>query len=390
MKNHTCDSSTEIYLLNQYCTNGLHSSGSYECFKYYSSATEIIRHISGAWLVLIGLTGIIGNLATLTVIPYSAKRKRHGLDENFNTTTVFILHLLFIDLLHCFVMVLPQGISYSSNSSPFGWRGCQIILFGGISTFVADMLAISLVALSRCLDMVVKEKWTNFCDKRRNVFMVLLLVWIPSLLTLLHLMIIQVHGIEAGWNCETGGCGFVRSCKLYENTKLFTDVAHRFTQCNDGTDIWRLTYFSTICVPICSLIVIIVSYLVIWYKVHQSTKHFQHDTREMATRLNQRDIKMTRTVLILVVLNFLFWLPYGILTLTSTLTSKPSPSTAEIYILKIISVNIFESQYAINFFIYVARSEQYRNSFLDVLRITGRKLNIIAQSRMKRKEYDEH
>ena len=73
------------------------------------NSIDIIRKILGIWLILIGTVGFLGNLATLITIPYSAKQKRHGLDRNFNTTTIFILHLSCVDLL----FYLGQLLQYS-------------------------------------------------------------------------------------------------------------------------------------------------------------------------------------------------------------------------------------------------------------------------------------
>ena len=43
-------------------------------------------------------------------------------------------------------------------------------MYSGLATFVADMFALSLVALSRCLDMIMVKKWTVFCSKKKNIF----------------------------------------------------------------------------------------------------------------------------------------------------------------------------------------------------------------------------
>lgn len=387
MKRYSCNNTAEIYLLNKFCTDGSNSSH-HECFKFYNPMTEVFRQMSGVWLILIGTIGIFGNLATITTIPYSAKRKRHGLDRNYNTTTIFILNFAFSDLLHCLFLTLPVGITSLFYSSPFGRYGCTIIIYGAMATFVAGMLSMALVALSRCLDMIMNQRWARFCDKKRNILLVLLLVWVPSLLTILMLLILQSHGIEPGWQCESGGCGFIRSCDLYDNTDLLIDVGDNFRKCNDGTEVWRLTYFSTICVPTFAMVIIVISYLLIWYKVHQSTKYFV-DTQENAKRLNRRDMKMTRTMLILIVLNFTFWLPYGtIFVIYGDFTNKHIPRTAEEYIFFAILIDVFEVQYAINFFVYVARSKQYRDAFLDVLWISGRKYNIIDQLNMRRRDHE--
>ena len=356
-----CNSTTDIHSLSQYCTSGSKIS-SHECFKFYSNATDLIRQISGIWLLIVGTVGILGNLATLITIPYAAKKKRHGLHKNYFTTTIFILHFSFIDLLHCIFLVVPQGLMYSSKNSPFGKDGCKIFIYGGVVTLVADMLAIAVVALSRCLDMVAHQKWSDFCDKKRNIAVLILLSWVPGLIALLISLIIESHGIEPGWNCETGGCGFIRTCRLSGG-----GVKDGLRACDSGMGVWRLSYFSTIIVPSCSLLIIGISYVVIWCKVHNSTKYFT-DQEQINSSLNDRDIKLSKTILILVVMNFFCWLPYVVLiTAAIDLTNEPKPATSKHYIFRVILVNIFESQYALNFFVYVARSEQYRNAFFDIL-----------------------
>ena len=365
-KYYNCNTTTDIYFLSQYCTTEV-SVASYECFKFYSNFTNLIRKISGIWLLIVGIVGISGNLATLITIPYAAKRKRHGLHKNYFTTTIFILHFSFIDLLHCIFLVVPQGIMYSSQLSPFGRYFCKISIYGGVVTLVADMLAIAIVALSRCLDMVAHQKWTDFCDKKRNISVLILLSWVPGMIALLISLIIESHGIEPGWNCETGGCGFIRTCRLPDVGKSVKRFKDGLRACESGMGVWRLSYFSTIIVPSCSLIIIGVSYVVIYCKVHNSTKYFI-DQEQINSSLNERDIKLSKTILILVIMNFFCWLPYVVLiTAAIDLTNQPQPATSKHYILRVILVNMFESQYALNFFVYVARSEQYRNAFLDLL-----------------------
>ena len=393
MTKYSCNSTSDIYLLNQLCTNGSNSSA-YECFKFYSPTADVTRQMSGIWLLVVGIIGILGNFATITTIPYAAKRKRHGLHRNYKTTTIFLLHLSFIDLLHCLFIVLPNGILYSSESSPFGQYGCTIIINGGISTFVADILALALVALSRSLDMNMNQKWTRFCDKNRNIILLLLLVWVPSLVSLSLSIFIQYHGIEPGWQCETGGCGFLRSCK-YDDTNLTNDGGYNFRMCNDGIDVWRLTYFSTICVPIFAILIICISYIVIWHKVHKSKMYFvniqetQEDTQENTTHLSEREMKMTRMILTLIVLNFLCWLPHSLLIVAALdFTSKPMPSTSWKYILKMVLVCMYESAYALNFFVYVARSEQYRHALLDAFWFSRRTHNTTVQLTLRRRDQE--
>ena len=140
--------------------------------------------------------------------------------------------------------------------------------------------------------------------------------------------------------------------------------------------------FATFFVPCICIMIIISSYIGIWNKVRRSTKYFQTLGVNPITpspvlhtkQLSKRDIKMTKTILILIITNLLFWLPYGLLVnIALDLTVKPSPYTKEQYIVTVVLVAIFESQYAINFFIYMARHEQYRNAFFGVTRESRRR-----------------
>ena len=304
MESYTCHSDVNVYLLSQLCTNGS-SSSKYECFVFKNSTANRIRQVSAIWNIIIGSIGIFGNLATISTVPCAAKRKRHGLDSNFRTTTLFILHFSFIDLLHCLFMVLPRGISYLHESSPFGRYGCPIIIYGGNVTFVADMLALALIVVSRCLDMVMKENWKRFCNKQRNLIFLFLIVWVPSLLSISLLPILQTHGIEIGWNCELGGCGYVRASESLDDKNILAVGDNNLGNCSFDIEVWRYMHITTICVPIFALLIIICSYLVMLYKVHNSTMYF-FDNKEISARFNRRDRKMTQTILIFVALNVLF------------------------------------------------------------------------------------
>ena len=373
-----CNNTEQIYMLSQLCPAALDLS-KLECVKSYGFETDVIRKAAGIWITLAGFLGIFGNVVTLTTVPYAAKHKLYGFDRKFRSGTIFILHLALMDLLHCILIVIPLGVQFSSSHSPSGQNSCRIYLYGGVATMVVDMLALTLVALSRCLDIAMKEKWTKFCEKWRNISFLIFPTWIIGITTVVFFFIIEQDGIETGWKCETGGCGWIHSCDKY--TVPNSEIG-MYKNCSKGTPLWRLTYFATLFIPSICIMVIIVSYIGIWYKVRRSTKYFQSLGVNPITpspvlhtkQLSQRDIKMTKTILILIVTNLLFWLPYGLLINTALdLTVEPQPYTKEQYIVTVVLVAIFESQYAINFFIYMARHEQYRNAFFGVTRESRRR-----------------
>ena len=78
---------------------------------------------------------------------------------------------------------------------------------------------------------------------------------------------------------------------------------------------------------------------------------------------------MTCTTLILILLNVLFWLmAFCIIAVRydKKLSDSWKPMNAEEYVAYSVFVNIFEIQYALNFFVYIYRSPQYRSAFLDL------------------------
>ena len=369
MANYSCNTSDQVYFLNQICSKGF-GTDHYECTKNYGPVTDIAGIISGTWHICIGIIGILGNIITLIAIPYAAERKRHQIDKDYNTTTVFLLHLSLVDLLHCVLIAIPRGVMYLGRRLPFGEYSCQLIMYAGMTIFVADMLALAFVAMSRCLDMVFTKAWTQFCSKKRNLMFLFFLDWIPSLLTIPTLLILHSYGIEIGWNCELGGCGFIRNCNILNEQNVITYTDSNFRNCKVRMEVWRIIYIIFFCIPTIALLIIICSYVSIWYKVHMSTKRFI-GTQETFIRLYGKEMKMTRTILILIVLNVMFWfVAFAIVAFKydKSLSSAWMPMTIQKFVPYITFVNIFEIQYALNFFVYMARRDQYRDAFVSIFK----------------------
>ena len=110
---------------------------------------------------------------------------RYGLERNYNSTTIFTLHLAFIDLCFCVICIPQYTLSYIAEQWPFGeflckWSGPIIFLI----TFV-DWICLGFIALSRCLNMTKPKMWNNFCNKKTNVAVILIGMWaLSALMTL--------------------------------------------------------------------------------------------------------------------------------------------------------------------------------------------------------------
>ena len=115
----SCSTSDQVYMLNSKCTNGSDTSN-LECYKNHGPITDPSRMVTGIWHIVIGIIGVFGNATTLIALPYAAKRKRHGIERGYKTTTIFLTHLAFVDMLHGIWMAIPRGIMFLRDDSPFG------------------------------------------------------------------------------------------------------------------------------------------------------------------------------------------------------------------------------------------------------------------------------
>ena len=93
---------------------------------------------------------------------------RYGLERNYNSTTIFTLHLAFIDFSFCVVCIPHYTFAFISDHWMFGeslckWSGPIIFLV----TFV-DWICLGFIALSRCLNMTKPKLWNSFCNKKIN------------------------------------------------------------------------------------------------------------------------------------------------------------------------------------------------------------------------------
>jgi hypothetical protein len=114
----------------------------------------------------------------VSLIILHLKFSRHGLHRSYNTTTVFVLHLAFVDLCCCIILGPIYASMYFPDRWLWGATTCQmaypIILF---FTFI-DWASLSFVALTRCINLMRPVLWTNFCDKKINVILTISSIWV--------------------------------------------------------------------------------------------------------------------------------------------------------------------------------------------------------------------
>ena len=86
-----CRGYKNIVILSELCINSYNIT-SLECIQNNDDIKSNIRTLLGIWSTQIAICGTSLNLLTILAIPHAAKHKRYGLDQNYNTTTIFVLH----------------------------------------------------------------------------------------------------------------------------------------------------------------------------------------------------------------------------------------------------------------------------------------------------------
>ena len=92
--------------------------------------------------------------------------------------------------------------------------------------------------------------------------------------------------------------------------------------------------------------------------------------------LDKRERQMTWTILILILLNLLCWLPYQLSNIYIFVTRSEHTKSSENFYFDVF-IGIFFTQYSLNFFVYIVRSDQYQKAFLYFIISSHRILNKI-------------
>ena len=349
MDEYSCNSTRNIFLLSEICLDDSNIS-LMECVIHYDKTASALRYTSGIWLLLIAIFGIFGNLATLLSIPLAAKRKLYGLNRNFKTTTVFIMNLSCLDLCWCLFVALPSFYQQTMNGWPFGTILCKayVIVFPIVS--LTESMALGLIAISRCFELTKVEVWRRCTSKQPNLFLLLLIPWLLALPSAMPYFL-SSSGVEAGWNCLLGACSAISTCTT--------------TACNDDPIIEKFSYkymsWYFFIIPIMSVLIALAAYIIIWRKVRKSITYLKK-TEMDTTELQKSDIKMTRTILLLILVHFICTVPA--LLIQTLYYMKFIPDSRITQDILIISTWISDSIIALNFFIYAGSNEQYRNAYI--------------------------
>ena len=327
-----CKGFDNIINLSETCLNTFNHTF-YECIKDNDGIKSILRKLMGSWSLFILLFGALGNLLTLLAIPHAAKQKRHGLDRNYQTTTVFVLHLALVDLLCSLVLGPIYASTYLPELWPWGSTTCKMVFPITVSVLFVDWISLSFVALSRYINLTKPVLWSNFCENRLNLGLIIGFIWISGGITAI-LYILEPRTIF-GWDCESGQCSKIKT----SNEKKLNWLA-----------------IVGLFIPI---VMIVFSYAGIFFHVRQTSKYLRADIGSSSHRFDERELKMTWSILVVFFCYIFCAAPHIILVVLDQKASYQWIIGNAPYLMLFIA----------NFLVYSYQNEQYKKAFSDYLKM---------------------
>ena len=332
-----CNSSfqTENFItIGELCVNGSDTT-LVECYKYVDEVTLGFKYLEGVWFLIVFLLGTFGNLATLVCISFSVKRKLLGFDGTLKSTTIFIMNLSLIDMIHCLVFTLPNSYSLLSQKWPFGSFWCKFCGYVSGWSWYSAMIAVNLIGISRYLDLKMNRKWVQWSHKGMNSMIVILCSWIPGII----LINPKITTFTSIWMCDVGTCDFAPL---------------------DETWWWIFN-----AVAITSILMMCICYLNILSLAKQSEKTLQK-LGNNGNILGARNAKMTRAILLLILMSTFCNLPMLICAILDVVqktqhNSIMDDSPVMYHVMNIIT----ESQFALNFLVYGLKHKKNRMAYAE-------------------------
>jgi hypothetical protein len=245
--------------------------------------------------------------------------------------------------------LVPYSYQLLAKNWPFG-----ILLCRSYAIFVqiigpTEASALACIAITRCSGLKNGASWKTFSNKPYNIIMLLSLPWILSLPTMLPYLV-KSSGVEVGWSCTFGMCGTISSCQRSTSDDT----------CNVESS-WLSDFipFYMLVIVITSIIIIISSYIAINRNARRSSDELKKGGHT-AKQIKRRDTKMLRTILLLILCHGICNVPMRLaLVCNFVIGSGSKLNLATWYLL----VMVYQSQYAINFFIYAGSNKQYRKAY---------------------------
>ena len=194
-------------------------------------------------------------------------------------------------------------------------------------------MSVAMIAVSRCLTLTKPELgqklFSGFYGK-----LVIVLIWIYANILMVPMYMPSLELESFGYNCRVGKCDFIPSKNGHNGLQVYLYAIG----------------FSVPC------IMTSLSYIMICWYVRSTNKYLKEvghgNIRKIITK---REIRTTWTLFMICFCYFLFVMPMALVNMIDVEGEYPHVHLALFC--------LYWLQYSLNFFVYAARSEQYRKAY---------------------------
>ncbi|KAH0540351.1 protein trapped in endoderm-1 [Cotesia glomerata] len=297
---------------------------------YQQAYPRAVTLTAAVCAILFSIVGVLGNLVTVIALMKYTRLRRHA-------TTAFVISLSISDLIFSAVNLPLTASRYLNEAWVLGETLCQIFplfFYGNVAVSLLSMVAITVnryVLISK--SDIYARLYTN-----RGITIMLIAIWVVSF----SLLLPPLTGIwgRLGLDPKTFSCTILQKNDKSPKKMLF------------------VIGFVIPCV------VIIVSYLCIYWKVRQSRKNLEAHMVNGGMRRNtgfqrREDSRVTKLMLTIFLCFLLCFLP---LMLVNVVDDK-----VKIPILHVVASILAWASSVINPFIYAGTNKLYREAYRQVL-----------------------
>ena len=360
MNSYQCNSTQNVFKISKLCLENPDAED-LECMVPYDYSVLAFRYIEGYFLIIVAIICGIGNLLTLLSVSFAKKKQQHGFDSKFRQVTIFILNLCVVDLLWSLTLAMPLSYELIAMKWPFGEILCRLKVMLAIMISITEVQSISLVAISRYLDLKKSKLWKNWTNNKLSLLTILLTPWLLSSI-ILFLPWIPSMEVDFTWNCSAGGCGVISDCSSFN--------------CNASISAGALFITGYILfLNIFSVVVSGIFYFLLTSVAKSTSKYLKENVSKcgkslanIASKIDKRESKMTRTILILIGVHVVCNIPMVLIQVLGNSVQSSSIGRREdgTIILWHVVMIIWILQFSVNFFIYAGSNEQYQMAYTDL------------------------
>ena len=303
---------------------------------------------------VIMIVGILGNTLNFASILHSKIKKLHGFDGNFRRIGVFILNLSLIELFILTFGMLPNIFALLLPGWHLIGQLCQVYPLVWRNSYVLESVAIAFISIGRCMDIMKHDLWIQYSNKTTRLVMFVAAPWLLWAISITPTFM-RSSEIEMGWNCAVGYCTEMIKCPLSE--------------CPTYTPWWNFIIWYSFFITLASIFTTATCYVYIYRRARESSKTLERIGNSSDQKLKQREAKLTKTVLILVLSHSICNVPTLLIdaVIYSTFGSSVMWNSLIKYLCGVFYI-LYNFQFIINVFIYAATNKDFQHAYWDFMK----------------------